>query len=147
VPNLQFNLVVVRRLMNPVIINGLPLLVVIFLSFILMLMITIDRQRADAFGYKTAAIMNTSGALFLVVVFQHVNLRRTLGSGAINYLEYCYFLVYVAFAVLALSSFLVARGMPSRHPLIADNRLAQLLYWPVLAGLLFTITAVITYRG
>ena len=129
---LQYNIIMSRRLLNPMVASGLPIVVILFITFILMLMITRGSQQAAIYGFNTTTLIGTIAALFLVMIFEQVNLRRALGQDGICHLEVIYFLIYLAFTGLAMNSFIISRSRRTPLFFARDSLLPKALFWPLI---------------
>ncbi|MEY3869636.1 MAG: hypothetical protein RLZZ338_3527, partial [Cyanobacteriota bacterium] len=137
-PELYFT-VVIRRSLLPIFIgNIIPLAVVSFLLFSLLI---ITRKKADGpLGFTGKdGIVGSSGLLFIVLLNQ-INLRNTIAAYGIIYLEYFYFIIYIMVLLVIINSLLFVFGSKLRLIQYGDNFVPKLLYWPTLLGLLLMIT-------
>jgi Cache domain len=139
-PELYFT-VVIRRSLLPIFIgNIIPLAVVSFLLFSLLI---ITRKKAYgplALGFSAKdGIVGSSGLLFIVLLNQ-INLRNAIAALGIIYIEYFYFVIYIMVLLVIINSLLFVFGSKLRLIEYEDNLVPKLLYCPTLLGLLLMIT-------
>ncbi len=137
---LYFNIGLSRNPVSPFVADIIPLLVVSFLVFAVLMISTRHEERMGILGFSTSAVLAYCAALFFVLIVSHVHLRETLAGQGIIYMEYFYFVMY--FAILAVSTnsllFSSSASLPAIH--YRDNLLVKQSYWPVLTAALFAIT-------
>ena len=144
-PSLFFGVTIRRNIVDACLSNLLPLGVVTFLLFILVMIASRDARLVGFTQAGVGRVLNICAAMLFVIAFRHVDIRSRIASGEIFYLEYIYFLEY--FAILWVSVNAVLYATTDRFPLIhyRDNFLAKALFWPVLLGALFVITLAVFY--
>jgi hypothetical protein len=76
----------------------------------------------------------------------HIQLRNTITVQEIMFLEYFYFSVYLAILLVPLHAFLLWMA-PSKFWILEyeDSLIVKLLYWPLILGFQFVVTAVSFY--
>ena len=77
IPELYFNIGLERRFANIFISNLIPIIVVAFLLFAVLLTVNAGREGSSLFGFSTSSVLSFAAALFFVVIIAHVNLART----------------------------------------------------------------------
>ena len=144
-PELYFNVGVKRNFISPFISDMLPLIVVAILVFCVLMISTKSEQKIGLFGFSTSAVLGYCAALFFVLIVSHVHLRESVASHGIIYLEYFYFVMYMAILTVSANSILFAsdEGLSFIH--YKDNIIIKLLYWPVVMLLLLSITLFVFY--
>jgi len=137
-PELYFT-VVIRRSIIPIFIgNIMPLAVVSFLLFSLLL---ITRKKVDGpLGFTAKDTIQNSAALLFIVLLNQINLRNAIAAYGIIYLEYFYFVIYIMVLLVIINALLFVFGSKLRLIEYEDNFVPKLLYWPTLFGLLLMIT-------
>ena len=139
-PELYFNVVTSRTFINAFIIHVLPLMIVLFIIFALLLVAAKPKEGRLRVEYYLGGY----SSLLLVIVFAHIALRSQLIAQEVVYLEYFYFVAYSAIVAVSLS-LLLFTVFNVRLIEYKNNLIAKLLYWPVITGVLFAITAWIFY--
>lgn len=139
-PELYFNVLISRLLINPFVSNMVPLFVVLFLLFAVLLLITRHEERSQVFGFNTIGVLGYCAALFFVVIVAHNELRGSLGAGQLIYLEQFYFAAYVAILVVSVNSILFSAGRGGRFVQVGDNLIPRLLYWPAILVTMLALT-------
>jgi len=145
-PELRFNMSVKRNLLDPAIQNFVPIAVILIMLFAVIVTTTSDVEESKLLGFNPSGTMRITSALFFVTLVAHIQLRNTLQTHDIVFMEYSYFTVYLALLVTAVHRFLFL--MPSIRIQIVEYRsslILKLLYWPVILALQFIITAALFY--
>jgi len=89
-------------------------------------------------------VLRASVTLLFPALVAQVNLRSKIGGNEIIYIEYFYFILYVAIlgvSANALTFTLAARGVSQ----VRDNLIPKLLFWPLLLSACFAVTFVFLY--
>ncbi len=133
-PELYFNVILKKEFLSPFITNILPVSVVLFLLFAILLI----------GNKKLLEIVSSSAAFFLVVIFSQIDLREKISTNEIIYMEHFYFIAYLVILAVAVNSVLYSR---TKIKIIHydDNLISHVLYWPVIMSLMLGITLFIFY--
>jgi uncharacterized membrane protein len=144
-PVLRFNVVVKKHFLDSFVSNQFPLIVVSIMLFALVVTTTSEEKLMDKMKTTAGMALSMSSALIFIVVFSHIGLRRIVVSDDIFYLEYFYFVMYVAILTVALVS--IVHALQGKHELLhyRDIHLVRLLYWPVIFATLFAFTLGVFY--
>lgn len=139
VPELYFNVDIKRDFKSPFTSYILPVLVVAILLFAV-LMITTKDEKKEQCGFSSSDVLGYCSALFFVLILAHASLRDKIPVDDIIYLEYFYFIMYLAILAVSLNSIAFASSI--NFPLIdaKDNLYVKVLYWPIVMGILLLIT-------
>jgi hypothetical protein len=145
-PELVFNVSVTRNLVDVLLANGIPLTIVLLLLFAALMTVTSDETESKILGLNPAGVMRLCSAFFFVVLLAHIQLRNTISVQEIMFLEYFYFSVYLAILLVPLHAFLFLMAR-SRFRILEyeDSLIFKLLYWPLIAGFQFLVTAIFFY--
>ena len=145
-PELVFNVSVTRNLLDVLLGNGIPLSIVLLLLFAALMTATSDEAKSKIIGFNPSGIVRLCSALFFVVLLAHIQLRNTINVQEIMFLEYFYFSVYLAILLVPLHAFLFFM-VRSRFRILAyeDSLGFKLLYWPLIVGFQFVVTAIFFY--
>ncbi len=101
-------------------------------------------ERVAATGFKVTDILKAAVSLLFPALVAQVNLRSKVGASDIIYIEYFYFILYVAILAVAgnaLTFTLSASGVSQ----VRDNLIPKLLFWPVTLGACFAVTLYFLY--
>lgn len=144
-PELYFHFVIKRDFMDPFISHLTPIFLVILLIFTMLMTISKDARNRELLGFNAATIIATASALFFVALIAHIDIRSRLQTSGIFYLEYFYFISYLAILFLCVYSILFTyeNRMPFVH--YEDGLLPKILYWPVVTALMFGVTLCVFY--
>lgn len=136
---LAFDVVINRRIIEPMFSNLLPLTVSGFMVFSLLLIV-----KESTRGNVVQTLSAFSG-LFFVIILSQLDLRRRVSGASILYIEYYYFVMYGALVTAALTT--LTNGWPGLFPRIENREhfLPKLLFWPVILTAVAVITLVIFY--
>ncbi|MCP2730502.1 cache domain-containing protein [Limnofasciculus baicalensis] len=129
-PELYFTVILKRAFLGILIARIVPLSVVAFLLFLMMLL---GKENA------TEIIVACGGFIFIVILDQ-ISVRQAIAWKGILYFEYFYFIIYLFILIVALNALLwkLNKNIPVIN--YQNNRIPKLLYWPSLLGTLLLIT-------
>jgi len=144
-PELYYNVGMRRNFMTPLVANLTPLVVVALLLFAVLMILTHDTTKISLYGFNASAVLAYCAALFFVLIVSHVAIRQKLAANGIIYLEYFYFVLYLAILTTSVNSILFASNTRSDFIHYRDNLVAKLLYWPLILGITFGITLMVFY--
>lgn len=139
-PELQFNIVLQRNFLTPFISYIIPMMIVSSLLYGVTLLSSIKIDKREVSGFNIFGVLGTCGAFFFTVALMHIDLRNTINASVVTYLESLYVVVYVLLVLVSLNSllFMATDAVPWIE--YRDNILAKLLYWPLIVGLVLTVT-------
>ncbi|MDR2009734.1 MAG: cache domain-containing protein [Bacteroidales bacterium] len=135
-PELLYNISVSRKFIDSLVCKIIPIAVVLVLLF------TILFVRNDADGFNN--IIGCSG-LFFVLVFDHINLRETVLSEGIMYLEYCYFFTYLLLLLITVTSFQLENNIKAKQFLEWTDIILKRYFWSFVFGFIATTTLFVFY--
>ena len=141
-PELNYNIVISRLFINPLIVSLIPLFTVYFVLFVMLLMQSSDEKVSKKYGFSIYWIISIVATLFFAVILLHINLRRTLASPDIVYIEYFYILSYIIFVVI-LSNICLFYQNPRKNLRFIhfqQNLLFKVLFWPFITGFLLVVS-------
>ncbi len=141
-PELYFNVVVRRVFVGPFVTHIIPLIVVAFLLFAILMVATRDPQLNEVIGFTSLAAVEGAAAIFFVAILSHIDLRNQIQGVEILYVEYFYFVLYISVIAVAIDCIIFSKYLESRLFQYQDNLVPKLLYWPLLASLALAITLV-----
>ncbi len=144
-PSLYFNIMIKRVFVDAFISNLTALIIVTILLFTLLMIAVKDERLVGFMQAGSGRVLNICVAMFFVIAFSHIDIRRKIGAEEVFYLEYFYFLIYLTMLWISINSVLFAMGKKITLVQYRDNLISKLLFWPVLLGLLFVISVVTFY--
>ena len=144
-PELHFNVELKRNVLNAMIANGIPILVVLLMLFAIIIKRTDDVDESKLFGFNPSGTVRICSALFFVVLLAHIQMRNTLQAEEIVLLEYAYFIVYLALLGTALHTFLFFSKLAIPAVRYRESLIFKLLFWPVVLGLQLLVAVVFLY--
>lgn len=141
---LGYTIVAVRRFLDPFIQSVLPMLVVACLLFGLLIVGSRETEKIAATGFNSTNVLLAAISLLFPVVVAEVNIRSKVLSNTIIYIEYFYFVLYVAILGVAANALQFTLG---RHTIVhvRDNLIPKLVYWPFITGACFAVTMAFLY--
>lgn len=144
VPELYYNFDIKRDFKSPFTSYILPVIVVAILLFAV-LMITTKDEKKEQCGFSSSDVLGYCSALFFVLIIAHASLRDTIPMDDIIYLEYFYFIMYLAILAVSLNS--IAFASSTNFPFIdkKDNLYVKVLYWPIVMGVMLLVTLINFY--
>lgn len=137
-PSLYFNVSIRREFLGVFVAYMIPLVVIAFLLFAVLMIRTHDKEKNDFFGFNSAMVLGYAASLFFVLIVSHMSLRETLQAKSIIYLEYFFFCLYVAIGVVSANSIAFSYNTSNDD---SRDKWSKLLYWPALLFSILIITA------
>jgi hypothetical protein len=136
---LAFDLVINRRIIEPMFSNLLPLAVSGFMVFALLLIVK------EATRGNVVQTVSAFSGLFFVIVLSQIDLRRRVTGASILYIEYFYFVMYGSIVFAALTT--LTNGWPGIFPAIErhEHFYPKVLFWPAILAVIAVITLVVFY--
>lgn len=136
---LSFNIVLNRKILEPVFSSLLPLTVASFMVFSLLLVVRESTRN------NVVQIMSAFSGLFFVGILSELDLRRRLSSSSISYIEFFYFVLYGAILCVALVN--LTNAYAGYFPRIErrEHLWPKLLYWPAILTALLFLTVLVFY--
>ena len=144
-PELYFNIGLKRDFLSSIISDLIPLVVVSFLLFAVLMISTKNDEKIDLYGFSSSTVLAYCGGLFFVLIISHVSLRDKLAATGIIYLEYFYFILYFVLLGVSINSILIASSNDHKIVHYSDNLIMKLLYWPFVLGTLLVVTLINFY--
>lgn len=135
-PTLYYEIGVKRVFVDAFISNLTPLIIV---SIVLFAVVLLSKH------VEVGRLMSICVAVFFVVVFSHLDIRKNISAGEIFYLEYFFFVIYFIIILVPMDAFRIALGMHSRFFEYQNGLLAKAIYWPSILGVFFVITVLKFY--
>ncbi len=135
-PTLYYEIGVKRVFVDAFISNLTPLIIV---SIVLFAVVLLSKD------VEVGRLMSICVAVFFVVVFSHLDIRKNISAGEIFYLEYFFFVIYFTIILVPMDAFRLTLGMRSRFFEYENGLLAKALYWPSILGVFFIITVMKFY--
>lgn len=143
-PELYFSIHVRRNIFDAFISQFIPLLVIILMLFSIL---WVGRKKDDPglLGFNALSGASGCSAVFFIVIYNHISIRNQLGAPGVVYMEFYFFVTYLAILYVSLNSILVAMDHKTRFINHEDNLISRLIYWPMVTGILFVSTFVAFY--
>ncbi|MDY7232378.1 cache domain-containing protein [Hyalangium rubrum] len=142
---LRFTISARRVFTNPVIGHVLPLVILLFLMFAVLMLSSRREGLMERLGFNASTIIGAYGTFFFIAVLQHVSLRESMGTAQLVYFEWFYILVYVLLLLLSLNALLFSTNSEVGFVLYEDNLWPKLMYGPLTAGGALAATCVWFY--
>jgi len=144
-PELYFNVILRRNIINPFFSNLLPITVAAIMVFGLLVINSKHSEHVGFLGFSSVNVLAGCAALFFVVILAQLDLRGKLSTEKILYIEYFYFVMYCSILAVTLNSILFALTDHIKIIAYQDNLIPKLIYWPVILGILLIITLFVFY--
>jgi hypothetical protein len=141
VPELYFNIELVRNFINPFLAHLFPLMVVVLMLYAIVITMSTNHEQKEFLGFNAAAVVASCSALFFVALIAHVQMRNELDANSVVYLEYFYLITYLIILLITTNAVLLSLNVQLWFIQFHDNLLPKLIYWPALSGALFICTA------
>jgi len=139
-PELHFHMLIGRNFMEPFMSCILPLFVVALQMFSVLIISTKRESLAERLGFNSGVILQVAAALFFVVIYAQIDLRRRLEAEQIMYMDYFYFTMYFIFIIVSANSIIYAHTDENAFIEFRDNLIPKILFWPVVFGIIFLVT-------
>jgi hypothetical protein len=138
-PEFHFNVDVKRDLESTSNSDLLLITVVLILLYAILTMITKGESKIH-FGFSSHGVLGYCTSILFTLIIAHSSLKARIPIGGIIYLEYFYFVMYIAILVISLNSIAFASNRSIPFIDAKDNMYVKVLYWPVIMGILLFIT-------
>ena len=139
-PELNFTVLATRNFLTVFISNFMPLLVISIMIFAIQLIVSKKVQEEETRKFTALEIISVGGGLIFIVLLEQLNLRGTIVTASLIYLEFLYFTLYLVIVLITLNALLIALGTKFWFIDYQDNLLPKLLYWPIFLSLLLIVT-------
>lgn len=144
-PELYFNIILKRDVLDAIIIHVLPLIAVFLLCFSSLLANTFDEKKRDIYNFRFLEILTQSAALFFVLLLAHIHLRESFAGVGIVYLEYIYVAVYLSIVYITLNAYLVVHAELSDYAFYhfvkyEDNLLPKVAFLPFFSLIVLAVS-------
>lgn len=146
-PELNYNVVLTRSLVDGMVEHLLGVIVVLILLFATMLVASRDSAKAERHGFNTAMVLGACSALFFVILLAHIQIRAQFSGTTVVYLETYFYLTYALLIGTTVNTYLFSEE-PTRFSSLLhyrDNLLPKLLYWPLVLSYSVAVTLVMLY--
>lgn len=144
-PSLHFTIVIKRDFVDAFISNLTALIIVSILLFTLLMLSVGDERLVGYMQAGSGRVLNICAAMFFVIAFSHIDIRRKIAAEEVFYLEYFYLLIYLTILWISINSVLFAMGARVRLIRYRDNLVSKLLFWPFLLMLVFAVSVYTFY--
>jgi len=138
-PELYFNVSLRRYILSSLVSRGIVPLVILIQLFVIVMVIGSNSQRLEQFGVRPGAVIFTCAAFFFAVLLAQNALRDEIKWFGVVYLETLHVLTYFVILIVAVDSVLVV-AFPRMRLFRQDNLWVEVLYWPIILGVLLVIT-------
>lgn len=139
VSEFHFN-VDVKRDLKASFASELLLIMVVVILLYSVLTITTKGENRSHFGFSSHGVLGYCTSILFTLIISHSSLRSRIPIGGIIYLEYFYFVMYLAILVVSLNAIAFASNRSVPFIDTKDNIYVKVLYWPVITGILLIIT-------
>ena len=120
--------------------SELLLIMVVVILLYSVLTITTKGENRSQFGFSSQGVLGYCTSILFTLIIAHTSLRSRIPIGGIIYLEYFYFVMYLAILVVSLNAIAFASNRDIPFIDTKDNIYVKVLYWPVITGILLVIT-------
>jgi hypothetical protein len=144
-PSFHFCIIIKRIFLDAFISNLIALIIVAVILFTLLMITSRDEKLVSFMQAGSGRILNICASMFFIIAFSHIEVRRRILSEQIFYLEYFYFLIYLAILLVCINSVMYSIGAKIHLIQYKDNIVFRLFFWPFLTGLMFVVTVFTFY--
>ena len=146
-PELYFNLILDRNFAGPFFEHVIFAIAVMILLFGLLVLTTDDPDLKARFQLSTAGVLGSASGLLFAVILKHNQLRSTIGSPGLSYIEVIPILLYGVIVVVVINAILLASPYQVTIVHHRHNLVPVVAYWPVVLGLVFAVTLLVFFRA
>ncbi|MCC6313779.1 MAG: hypothetical protein IT337_07175 [Thermomicrobiales bacterium] len=145
-PDLYFDLGLKRDFLSPLF-KHLPFFLAISsLMFATLVMTSNEPSAKERFQLTPSGVVAANGALLFAVIVEHNNIRDTVGSQQLSYIEVLPFTLYAMILLVSLNAVIVDGPKPIPFFEWENNLLPVVLFWPILIGILCLATWAVFFR-
>ena len=144
-PSLYFNIIIKRNFVDAFISNLTALIIVSVLLFTLLMLTVADERVVGRLQAGSGRVLSICAAMFFVIAFSHIDIRRKIAAEEVFYLEYFYLLIYLTILWISVNSVLFSMGTRIRFIQYKENLISKLIFWPFLLLLLLAISVYTFY--
>lgn len=144
-PELHFNLVLKRDPLGPASDFLSYTFTVALLTFGLLTLTSANPDIRGRFGISTAGVLGSVSVLLFGVISKQGGLRTSLDTQQLTYLEALPILLYGMLLLTATNAILVCAPFDFKVLEYRDNLLPEILFWPVLLGVLCAVTLAVFF--
>jgi len=138
-PGLHFNIILKRQFINAFVSNIIPILIVALMVYFVVFS-SAKKEYIQRSGISSLGVVESSAAFFFVLILAHIDLRKTVSTPVITYMEYFYFIMYLVLALVVFNIVLFTRKDNFLFFDYRDNLIVKLAYWPIFLSMCFVIT-------
>ncbi|MDH3322487.1 MAG: cache domain-containing protein [Flavobacteriaceae bacterium] len=142
-PVLSFNIMIKNIIITSIITNLIPILIVAILVFLLPF--TVDRIDGKTKEGSALNIIQASSGFFFVLLVSHIQLRNSIETQGLIYLEIFYFVMYFMLAIMSTAVLVYLKTDNFRMLEYKHNLIFKLSYWPILLLSIYIVSLVIFY--
>lgn len=139
-PEYQFNILTKREIITPFLSHVFPIMVVAALLYAVLSSTSSDQDKVSVSGFSTLGVLETCGAFFFAIILVHIDMRTTLNTDIITYLECLHLILYFILLLVALDALMFTSSKPPPLIRYEENFLAKVLFWPTLVGLSLVVS-------
>lgn len=136
-PFLSYIIQIQRNFVEPLIITLLPIIIILFIIFASLLVLSKVARPKDTIN----GILALLSSLFFANLLSYQTLQRAMMSPSITYFKAFYIMMYVIIFVAAINCLLYAYK-PNFFIHYDNNFVPRLLYWPMVMTIFFVITLI-----
>ena len=135
----HFNIDIKRNIRASFVSDLLLITIAVVLLFGILTITTKDENKKH-FGFSSHGVLAYCTTLLFTLIISHTSLRSRISIGSIIYLEYFYWIMYLAIVVVSLNSIAFASNRNVPFIDTKDNIYIKILYWPVVLGFMLFVT-------
>ena len=133
IPELYFNIIPQRRMLDIIITDLAPIIIIAFFIFYLFMTIEIHSY----------TMFRSGATVFFGLLLAHMRFRSKVPSNQFVYFDCLYLVLYVMILLLAILS--VLNILFVKRVQYKGNLISKLLYWPIVLGSIFFLTLLYLY--
>jgi hypothetical protein len=145
-PEMYFNLILDRDFAGPFFEHVIFAIAVLILLFGMLVLTTDDPDLKARFQLSTAGVLGSASGLLFAVILKHNQLRSTIGSAGMSYMELIPIILYGVIVGVVLNAILLTSPFTVKFIHHRSNLVPVLAYWPMVLGIIYAVTLLVFFR-
>lgn len=136
IPQLFFNVIINRQVLSSLVLNLMPIIIILILLFIILLMTPV---------MEFQFIFGSTASLFFTALIAYTSFKNYLPTQGIIFFDYLYFILEGIILLSTVTGILYHQSNTVKAIKDVHLKQLQLIFWPGILGILFTISLVFFY--
>lgn len=142
-PVLEFNVLVKRVLATAIVSDILPIVVISIMMFLLLF--TLHKVNGELIEGSALSVIQAAGGFLFILLMAHIQLRKTLETPELSYIEMFYIIMYFFVSLISTSILLYVKTNKFKFLEYKNNIIVKVSFWPVLLIAIYITTILMLY--